>query len=234
MSIASVRAAALAATLVFPSLVLANGVSPISIAATVPASFDCPDGAADAETIRQLITKEAARQGVDAKLALAIADQESGFGAHVNSPAGARGPMQLMPATATRYKVADICDAAQNIRGGVSYLKDLSVMFGGNIMLVVAAYNAGEGRVVAARGVPAIAETVSYTALVTNAYFGFDSILKGGKRPSQAVKPDTRAAEADVDLLAETPSPDKPIPINQTRTEAGDRDWIGGSVLYVQ
>ncbi|MFW8584661.1 lytic transglycosylase domain-containing protein [Rhizobium beringeri] len=57
----------------------------------------------------------------------------SGFGAHVNSPAGARGPMQLIPATAVRYKVADICDAAQNIRGGVSYLKDLTAMFGGNI-----------------------------------------------------------------------------------------------------
>lgn len=234
MSIASVRAAALVTTLVFPSLVLANDASPISVAATVAVSSDCSDGAVDAQTIQQLIEKEAARQGVDAKLALAIAGQESGFGAHVNSPAGARGPMQLMPATAARYKVADICDVAENIRGGVSYLKDLSAMFGGNIMLVVAAYNAGEGRVVAARGVPAIAETVSYTALVTNAYFGFDNILKGRKRPSQAVKPDTRVAEDGVDLLAETPSPDKPIPINQTRTEARDHDWIGDSVLYVQ
>ncbi|MQB34247.1 lytic transglycosylase domain-containing protein [Rhizobium rhizogenes] len=234
MSIAFVRAAALVATLVFPSLVLANDASPISTAGTVAVSSYCPDGAVDVETIRLLIEKEAARQDADVRLALAIADRESGLGAHVNSPAGARGPMQLMPATAARYKVADICDAAQNIRGGVSYLKDLSVMFGGNIMLVVAAYNAGEGRVVAARGVPAIAETVSYTALVTNVYFGFDTILKGGKRPGQAVKPDTRTAVAGVDLLAQTPSPDKPIPINQARTETGDRDWIGGSVLYVQ
>nr|QCL09356.1 type IV system transglycosylase [Rhizobium rhizogenes]QCL09526.1 type IV system transglycosylase [Rhizobium rhizogenes] len=234
MSIASIRAAMLVATLVYPSLVLANDASPMSTAATVAASSYCPDGAVDGETIRRLIAKEAERQDADVRLALAIADQESGFGTHVNSPAGARGPMQLMPATAARYKVADICDAPQNIRGGVSYLKDLSAMFGGNIMLVVAAYNAGEGRVVAARGVPAIAETVSYTALVTNAYFGFDNILKGGKRPGQAVKPDARAAEAGVDLLAQTPSSDKPIPINQNRTEAGDRDWIGGSVLYVQ
>ncbi|MFW8642757.1 hypothetical protein ACOJBO_08220 [Rhizobium beringeri] len=52
-------------------------------------------------------------------------------------------------------------------------------------MLVVAAYNAGEGRVVAAHGVPDIAETVSYTALVTNAYFGFDNVLKGGKGPAR-------------------------------------------------
>ncbi|CAN7718854.1 lytic transglycosylase domain-containing protein [Rhizobium rhizogenes] len=234
MSIASVRAAVLVATLVSPSLVLANDAPPISTAATVAVSSSCPNGAVDVQTIRQLIAKEAARQDADVRLALAIADQESGFGAHVNSPAGARGPMQLMPATAVRYNVSDICDAAQNIRGGVSYLKDLSAMFGGNIMLVVAAYNAGEARVVAARGVPAIAETVSYTALVTNAYFGFDTILKGGKPAGPPVKSDTRAAEAGVDLLAQTPSSDKPIPINQTRTQSRDPDWIGGSVLYVQ
>ncbi|NTF59342.1 lytic transglycosylase domain-containing protein [Agrobacterium rhizogenes] len=234
MSIACMRTAILVANLVFPSLVLAHDAAPKSAAATVTVASDCPDGAVDAQTIRQLIAKEAARQGVDVRLALAIADQESGLGAHVNSAAGARGPMQLMPATAARYNVSDICDVSQNIRGGVSYLKDLTTMFGGNIMLVVAAYNAGEGRVVAARGVPAIAETVSYTALVTNAYYGFDTILKGCKRAVQAVKPGTRLSTTGVDLLAQTPSPDKPIPINQTRTDGGDPDWIGGSVLYVQ
>jgi hypothetical protein len=233
MSIASVRTALLVVNLVCPSLALANDASPISTAVNVTVPSDCPDGAVDAQTIQQLIAEETARQGVDVRLALAIADQESGFGAHVSSPAGARGPMQLMPATAARYKVADICDAAQNIRGGVSYLKDLTAMFGGNIMLVIAAYNAGEDRVVAARGVPDIAETVSYTALVTNAYFGFDNVLKGGKRAGQATKFDTRAA-AGVDLLAQAPSSNKPIPINQTRTQARDHDWIGGSVLYVQ
>jgi soluble lytic murein transglycosylase-like protein len=232
MSIASVRTALLVVNLVCPSLALANDIPPLAASATV--SSNCADGAVDPQTVRQLITKETARQGVDGHLALAIADQESGFGRRVNSPAGARGPMQLMPATAIRYGVSDICDAAENIRGGVSYLKDLTAMFGGNIMLVVAAYNAGEGRVVAARGVPDIAETVSYTALVTNAYFGFDNILKGGKRAGQTAKSDTRAAAAGVDLLAQAPSTDKPIPINQTRTQAGDRDWIGGSVLYVQ
>jgi soluble lytic murein transglycosylase-like protein len=232
MSIASVRTALLVVNLACPSIALANDIPPVAASATV--SSNCLDGGVDPQTVRQLITTETARQGVDVRLALAIADQESGFGSHLNSPAGARGPMQLMPATAARYKVADICDAAQNIRGGVSYLKDLTAMFGGNIMLMVAAYNAGEGRVVAARGVPDIAETVSYTALVTNAYFGFDNILKGGKRAGRAVKLDTRSTAAGVDLLAQAPFPDKPIPINQTRTQAGDHDWIGGSVLYVQ
>lgn len=196
----------------------------------------CADGAIAAETIKELISREAERQGVDVKLALAIADQESGFGRRVNSTAGARGPMQLMPATAARYGVTDICDAAENIRGGISYLKDLGAMFGGNIMLMAAAYNAGEGRVIEGGGVPAIAETVSYTALVTNAYYGFDNALKGGKRARAATRPDARAIGAGVDLLADTakPQPDKPIPINQPRTATGDPEWIAGSVLYVQ
>jgi soluble lytic murein transglycosylase-like protein len=222
----------LVCNLVCSSIALANDIPPV--AASVTVSSNCPDGAVDPQSVKQLIAEEAARQGVDIRLALAIADQESGFGRRVNSPAGARGPMQLMPATAARYSVADICDAAENIRGGVSYLKDLTTMFGGNIMLVVAAYNAGENRVVAARGVPAIGETVSYTALVTNAYYGFDNVLKGGSKTSPAAKSDTRAAASGVDVLVEAPSSDTPIPINQTRTHAGDHAWIGGSVLYVQ
>ncbi|MCY1740696.1 lytic transglycosylase domain-containing protein [Ensifer sp. SL37] len=196
----------------------------------------CTDGAVAVETIKDILTREAVRQGVDVKLALAIVDHESGFGQQVNSRAGARGPMQLMPATAARYGVTDICDAAENIRGGVSYLKDLGKMFGGNIMLIVAAYNAGEGRVVAAGGVPAIAETVSYTALVTNTYYGFDTILNGGKRTRGQSKPDARTIGPGVNLLAETAKqqPDKPIPINQSKPRTGDPEWIAGSVLYVQ
>ena len=232
MSMASLRTAVLVANIVLPSLSLADDAQPIAVP-TVTAAY-CADGAIDPQTIKQMIREEAARQGVDGRLALAISDQESGFGAHVNSPAGARGPMQLMPATAARYDVSDICDAAQNIRGGISYLRDLTAMFGGNIMLVVAAYNAGEGRVVAARGIPAIGETVSYTALVTNAYYGFGNALKGGSQARQVARPAIQATASGVDLLATTPSTDKPVPINQTRTGAAGRDWIGGSVLYVQ
>ncbi|AYG64394.1 lytic transglycosylase domain-containing protein [Rhizobium jaguaris] len=231
MSRAPAHIAFLLASLVVPSITRADDLKPI--AAPTVASTACRDGAVEPDTIKQLIVKEAARQGVDSRLALAIAEQESGFGSRVNSPAGARGVMQLMPATAARYDVSDICDAADNIRGGVSYLKDLTAMFGGNIMLVVAAYNAGEARVVAARGVPSIGETVSYTALVTNAYYGFDNVLSG-RRAGRVVRPDSLARSSGVDLLAATPPSDKPIPINQTRADTGGHDWIGGSVLYVQ
>lgn len=209
---------------------------------SVPARADdldvttCVDGAVAPEMIRAMIQQESERQQVDPRLALAIADQESGFGRKVNSPAGARGPMQLMPATAARYEVVDICDAAQNIRGGVAFLKDLDRTFGGNIMLMVAAYNAGEERVLRSGGVPAIAETVSYTALVTNAYYGFDNSLKGGRRGRENGNSAARSTDiaVGVDLLTAGSIPEKPIPINQIKTESAAPSWIGGTVLYVQ
>jgi transglycosylase-like protein with SLT domain len=113
--------------------------APAPIQGQADSSGQCDDGTVPPVAIRKMIEQEAAKQGADVKLALAIADQESGFGASVNSSAGARGPMQLMPATAAHYGVIDICNPAENIRGGIAFLKDLNVTFGGNIMLMVAA-----------------------------------------------------------------------------------------------
>ena len=87
-----------------------------------------------------------------------------------------------MPATAAHYGVTNICNPTENIRGGIAFLKDLHVTFGGNIMLMVAAYNSGEDRVLKSGGIPSISETVNYTARVTNAYYGFNNTLKGGNR----------------------------------------------------
>ena len=203
----------------------------------VAGTVTCIDGATAPETIKEMIRQESEKQRVDTRLALAISDQESGYGRKVNSPSGARGPMQLMPATAARYDVTDICDAAQNIRGGIAYLRDLDGLFGGNILLVVAAYNAGEDRILRSGGVPAIAETVNYTALVANAYYGFDNSLKGGRRRNDVAH--STSVATGVDLL-DTGATDtgavsgQPIPINRSKTEPSVPTWIGGSVLYVQ
>jgi soluble lytic murein transglycosylase-like protein len=198
----------------------------------------CVDGETPPDQIRRMIVDEATRQQADTRLAQAIAGEESGFGARVNSKAGARGPMQLMPATAVRYGVADICDARENIRGGVSYLKDLMATFGGNIMLVVAAYNAGENRIIATRGIPSIGETVSYTARVTNAYYGFDNALAARSRAAKSTASAESSETTGVDLLAAAApagsTSDKPIPINQSPDKPRQNSWIGGSVLYVQ
>ena len=132
--------------------------------------------------VRKMVADEATRQNVDIKLALTIAAQESGFGANVNSPdasaAGAMGVMQLMAATAAQYHVVDRCDVAENVRGGISLIGDLSARFGGNVFLILAAYNAGEGRVTAAKGVPSNAETVRYVAAGANAYYDLAGAAK--------------------------------------------------------
>jgi soluble lytic murein transglycosylase-like protein len=171
-----------------------------------------------------MVQGEATAQGADVKLALAFSMQESRLGRDLNSPAGARGIMQLMPDTAAQYGVADICDPAQNIKGGVHFLKDLTAQFQGNMMLVAAAYNAGPETVYRARGVPANTETVRYVAAVTNTYYGLDALsARRGKSTRNSLK-----------------QPEPPPPQQTAVLEVSDvsgapvkQNWIGGSVLYV-
>lgn len=99
-------------------------------------------------------------------LVLAIIATESGFNPNAVSPKNAQGLMQLIPDTAARFKVRNILDPAQNIRGGMAYLRWLMAYFEGDVMLVAAAYNAGEGAVDRYRGVPPYAETREYVRRV--------------------------------------------------------------------
>jgi hypothetical protein len=193
---------------------------PDTVTVTISGASDC-EAAMTESGIRDLVRAEAAKQGVDEKLALAIALQESRFGVELNSPKGARGPMQLMPATAAMYGVTDVCNPVENVRGGVSYLKDLGAAFQGNMMLVAAAYNAGAERVYQAQGVPAISETVRYVASVTNSYYGLKTLSARKGKTSNAI---AQAAEAPA-----TP----PAEVAQHEPPTGKQDWIGGSVLYV-
>ena len=95
-------------------------------------------------------------------LVLAIMATESNFNPNAVSPKDAHGLMQLIPDTASRFKVRNIRDPAQNIRGGMAYLRWLMAYFEGDVMLVAAAYNAGERAVERYRGVPPYAETRDY------------------------------------------------------------------------
>lgn len=119
-----------------------------------PASYD------------SLIRRAALAHDIDASLVKAVVHAESGFNPNAVSRVGASGLMQLMPATARRYGVEDIFDPAQNVAGGVRYLRDLLRMFKNDARLAVAAYNAGEGAVLRYRGVPPYEETRDYVTKV--------------------------------------------------------------------
>ncbi len=95
-------------------------------------------------------------------LVLAVMATESNFDPWAVSPKNARGLMQLIPDTARRFRVRDLMDPTENIRGGMAYLRWLLAYFEGDLRLALAAYNAGEGAVDRYRGVPPFAETRMY------------------------------------------------------------------------
>ena len=114
--------------------------------------------------------------GVDKALVHAVISAESGYNPSAVSRAGAIGLMQLMPQTAKRYGVKNILDPVDNIHGGVRYLKDLLMMFNGNMELAVAAYNAGENAVIKyGNRIPPYAETVQYVPKVLGFYRRFQT-----------------------------------------------------------
>jgi len=116
----------------------------------------------------------ARRHGVDPLLVRAVIRVESNFDARAVSPKGAAGLMQLMPETAMRYGVDNRFDPAQNVDGGVRYLRDLMAMFDGNLSLALAAYNAGEGAVIKyGRRIPPYPETQQYVVGVRSFYNQF-------------------------------------------------------------
>jgi soluble lytic murein transglycosylase-like protein len=94
-----------------------------------------------------LIVEHAGRNSVRTDLVRAVMQVESGFNPRALSPKGAMGLMQLMPATARELGVVDPFDPAQNIRGGVVYLRQLLDRYDNNEELALAAYNAGPGAV---------------------------------------------------------------------------------------
>lgn len=113
------------------------------------------------------ISAAARRHDVPESLLAAVIAVESGFDATAVSPKGAKGLMQLMPATARRFGVKDVFAVQENLNGGAAYLRWLLTQFDNDLRLTLAAYNAGEGAVARAGGrIPPYPETRDYVAKV--------------------------------------------------------------------
>ena len=133
--------------------------------------------AASAADLRKLyhpiVKKVADKYRIDPELVHIVIRAESNYDVFAISSAGAMGLMQLMPATASQYGVGNVFDPAQNIEGGVRYLKDLVALYKGRAnqtRLVLAAYNAGQSAVQRYKGIPPYPETRSYIASIMRSY----------------------------------------------------------------
>jgi hypothetical protein len=187
----------------------------VNVPASGPGTIAIPDAATDRRAALWPAVEEAARsQGLDPRLVDLVIRMESGYNPRAVSSRGARGVMQLMPATASMYGVANIFDPLQNIRAGVRYLKDLFERFNSDVSLALAAYNAGPEAVQKHGGVPPYDETQGYVKAILMAYRGDASMttLSGGfGRPARRARPvellgeDGRSLIANVRHLGEAP-----------------------------
>ncbi len=127
-----------------------------------PAATHGSQAPAARQRLGSLIRQAARRHGVSADLIRAVVAVESGFDPRAVSPRGARGLMQLMPATAAQLNVDNLYDPAQNLDGGTRHLRGLLDRFDGDLRLALAAYNAGSGAVRRHGGMPPYPETREY------------------------------------------------------------------------
>lgn len=144
--------------------------------------------------VRTLVRHYARQYGLEESLVYAVIRAESNFDPNAVSTAGARGLMQLMPGTAEDMGLSDPYDPAQNIAGGTQYLSKLLRIFGNNLDLALAAYNAGPEVVKAHKGIPPYKETQQYVRTVRRFYAeyargGGEPVLVNSAKPSLAYLP---------------------------------------------
>jgi soluble lytic murein transglycosylase-like protein len=148
----------------------------LPVPADLPASIPAPSkssksGPAKAALpLNQVVNVASAEYHLDPDLVNSVIHAESGFNSHAVSPKGARGLMQLMPATANQLGVNDSFDPQSNVTGGSRYLRELLERYNFDLVKALAAYNAGPERVEQYRGVPPFRETHAYVARIVHEY----------------------------------------------------------------
>lgn len=189
-----------------------------AFAATAP----CVDAKAMApKAAHALVVRIATEENFFPDFVQAVAKNESHFNSIALSDKGAFGLMQLKPETAQRFKV-NLCDPADNVRGGVRFLRALHEKYR-NPFFILAAYNAGEDAVEENRGVPPFPETVRFVAQVINDFYVWPE-------PGSASRPVRRTAVGQPDLIEPgTPSAAAASPA-KTAPEA---HWNDGFVMHV-
>lgn len=193
-------------------------VEKLPVSATSKAVSSCPtSNRMTPAAARDLVLKIAQEESFYPEFVVAVAHAESQFDVNAASPRGAIGLMQLEPATAERYRVR-ICDPADNVRGGIRFLRKLHVRYK-NPLFILAAYNAGEETLRQYRGVPPFPETVRFVASVLNEFYDWPA---AGAAHSRAA-PSGRATRAG-------PSPGQPSP----ESDANEDRWKSGFVWNVE
>lgn len=167
------------------------------------------------DAARTLVARIAAEEKFSPEFIQSVAKNESQYNSIALSEKGAFGLMQLLPQTAQRFNV-DLCDPADNVRGGIRFLRSLQDKYK-NPFFILAAYNAGEEAVAKSRGVPPYPETVRFVAQVINDFYSW---------------PDPRGvtgalASAQPDVVEVAPRSDA------ARPQAG-RQWNDGFVMHVE
>ncbi|WP_257455774.1 lytic transglycosylase domain-containing protein [Archangium lipolyticum] len=156
------------------------------------------------EDLEPHIVQSATRYRIPTALVRAIMHAESNFNVNALSPKGASGLMQLMPGTASEMYVKDIFDTRDNIEGGVRYLRVLANLYNGDMVKMVAAYNAGPDAVRKYGGqVPPYPETQAYVRKVLQLYFHYKEREELTKNEPRGTDPD--GDDARVGTGAEEP-----------------------------
>jgi soluble lytic murein transglycosylase-like protein len=178
-----------------------------------------------ADEARALVERIATEENFYPAFVLSVAKIESRYASTTQSDKGAYGLMQLMPATAQRYGV-DLCQPADNVRGGVRYLRFLHDRYR-NPFFILAAYNAGEEALEKNHGVPPYPETVRFVSEVINDFYAWPLPSNGG-RASPAGTAQVGAGASD--------TRDAGVPASRGAKPESNAaaQWSGGFVMHVQ